>query len=224
LENPECRNPDDTCQQPRYHCGTRRNSGLCWSFVIPSTLETPKCRIPTPWDLATPVPFLINGSRQLENRDSRFGKSQNTYLAKRRTPNPDVPILDQTPPGFSFLSGPTLPRHFGISRIANPRHKVPCCWKPRTKPRFFGFVPPVLPTIDGSHEIGKSLIATLTCMQLLHSPTPICRNMMANEFLLRLEVNSSSRVQVADSLPLEEFSCSEASLIRASSGSVPQYL
>jgi hypothetical protein len=37
LGKSECRNPDDTCQQPRYHCGTRRNSGLCWSFVIPST-------------------------------------------------------------------------------------------------------------------------------------------------------------------------------------------
>jgi hypothetical protein len=78
-----------------------------------------------------------------------------------------------------------------ISWIANPRHKVPCCWKPRTpKSRFFGFVPPVPPTIDGSHEIGKSLFAISTCMQLLHSPTPICRNAMANEFHLRLEVNS----------------------------------
>jgi hypothetical protein len=122
-----------------------------------------------------------------------------------KTPSPEVPILDQTPPGLSYLSGPTLPRHFGISRIANPRHKVPCCWKPRTpKPRFSGFVPPVLPTIDGSHEIGKSLFAISTCMQLLHSPTPICRNAMANEFHLRLEVNSFSRVQVVDSLPLEE--------------------
>jgi hypothetical protein len=56
------------------------------------------------------------------------------------------------------------------------------------KPRFSKFVPPVPPTIDGSHGIEKSLLAISMCMQLLHSPTPICRYTMANGFYLRLKV------------------------------------
>jgi hypothetical protein len=108
------------------------------------------------------------------------------------------------------------------------------------KPRFSGFVPPVPPTIDGSHGIGKSLLAISTCMQLLHSPTPICRYAMANGFYLRLEVKSLAtpprsnglrdfaillqKFQVVDSLPLEESFAPQAFPAQLLLGFFPQQI
>jgi hypothetical protein len=68
------------------------------------------------------------------------------------------------------------------------------------KPRFSGFVPPIPPTIDGSHGIGKSLLVISTCMQLLHSPTPICRYAMENGFYLHLEVKSLATSPISNGL------------------------
>jgi hypothetical protein len=96
----------------------------------------------------------------------------------------------------THFQGPTRPRHLTLRVIGNRRIAISIVrilyiGKPRMmKPRFFRFVPPVPPTIDISHGIGKSLLTILTCMQLLHSPTPICRCAMANGFYLRLEINS----------------------------------
>jgi len=52
---------DVTYRPPLRLCGTRRNSGLRCSSVLPSTSKTPKCRIPTPRDLMPPVPPRIDG-------------------------------------------------------------------------------------------------------------------------------------------------------------------
>jgi hypothetical protein len=84
-------------------------------------------------------------------------------------------------------------------------------------------------------RIGKSLLAISTCMQLLHSPTPICRYAMENGFYLRLKVKSSLLLpdptvmrdfailqffQVVDSLPLESPS-SKLFLFESSPSPVP---
>jgi hypothetical protein len=89
LENPKCRNPDDACQHSHYHCGTRRNSGLCWPFVVPLTLETPKCRIPTPWDLATPVIVSdqrLPSTRKIVIRDLASHKTLTSPNTEPRSP------------------------------------------------------------------------------------------------------------------------------------------
>ena len=62
FRNPKYRGADATCYTPHSLCGTRCNSGLRCSSVFPSTLKTPKCRIPTPRDLVPPVPPTIDDS------------------------------------------------------------------------------------------------------------------------------------------------------------------
>jgi hypothetical protein len=54
------------------------------------------------------------------------------------------------------------------------------------------------------HGNWNSLPAHSTCMQLLHSSTPICRCAIATRFHLHSQVNSFPGVQVVDSLLLEE--------------------
>jgi hypothetical protein len=216
---------DATC--PRWH-GRSRQDLLSHGPKSCNTLQIPYRDFSSPTELSVDLPAVASGNRVSRYREPYAHSSCNSKL---RTPNADgqrstdrdIATRDVNSMPFPKPRAPrcrfSIKRHldspifraplchvtsgFRGSRILDT--KFPCCWKPRTpKPRFSGFVPPVLPTIDGSHEIGKSLFAISTCMQLLHSPTPICRNAMANEFHLRLEVNSFSRVQVVDSLPLEE--------------------
>jgi hypothetical protein len=62
LSKPRMPMCDATCCTPLSLRGTRRNSGLRGFSVLPSTLKTPKCRVPTPRDLVPPVPPMIDGS------------------------------------------------------------------------------------------------------------------------------------------------------------------
>jgi hypothetical protein len=104
------------------------------------------------------------------------------------------------------------PRDFSVllSTLQTPKYRVP---NPQD------LVPPVPPTIDDSDLIGGSRFAISTCMYFLHSPTPICRCIIANGLprapargLPRSSsttcrstgfCDSARQLQVVDSLPLK---------------------
>jgi hypothetical protein len=157
----------------------------------------------SPTGLLQRFPLRTSGYRRSRRRGPRMHFS---CALKLRVPIPDVngQRIGISPPGLFFLSGPTSPRHFGISRIANPRHKVPGCWKTPNAETPILRVRATCPS-NNQRLLRNREIATrdLTCIWPLHSPTPIYRDAMVIEFHLRLEVNSVSRVQVADSLPLK---------------------
>jgi hypothetical protein len=73
------------CGTPLHLRGTRRNSGLRYSSVFPSTSKTPKCRILTPRDLVPPVHVTINGSDLNREIVTREFDVHATCLVKRRT-------------------------------------------------------------------------------------------------------------------------------------------
>jgi hypothetical protein len=62
LSKPRMSMRDATCRPPLRLRGTRRNSGLRCSSVLPSTSKTPKCRVSNPRDLVPPVPPTTDGS------------------------------------------------------------------------------------------------------------------------------------------------------------------
>jgi hypothetical protein len=92
-----------------------------------NALPTPLREFSSPTGLLQ-IPLRTSGYRRSRRRGPRMHFS---CALKLRVPIPDVngQRIGISPPGLFFLSGPTSPRHFGISRIANPRHKVPGCWK-----------------------------------------------------------------------------------------------
>jgi hypothetical protein len=86
-------------------------------------------------------------------------------------------------------SGPTLPRHFGISRIANPSCTSFCCWKPRMpESRYSGFVPPVplRSTVPINRGIALRDFDVHGILALANPDSPICDGKW---FFLRLRVN-----------------------------------
>jgi hypothetical protein len=89
-----------------------------------------------------------------------------------------------------IYTGPTLPRHVGISLFAGPRLQSSCCWKPRMpESRCSGFVPPVCTQIDGLDQIGRSHFAISTRIRFLHPSIPIRRYATAKGLSPRLRVN-----------------------------------
>jgi hypothetical protein len=128
----------------------------------------------------------VNGQRSRSIGDFLIGKT--TVVLSRTSCNTNLRVpkprsLANAPPGLHYASGShAATLVFGTSRIADPRYQSPCRWKPRmSKLRWFGFMPSVPPTIDGSDQIGGSHFAILTCMRSLHSPTPIRRWAMTND-------------------------------------------
>jgi hypothetical protein len=122
------------------------------------------------------------------NPESRWSKvnlgecplaAQSLGLLTSRVPK--LRCRASTPPGLHYVSGaPLCHVRFGTSRIAGYSLRVFCCWNPRLpNPRYSGFVPPVSLGVDGPDQIAGSHFAISTCMEFLHSPTPIHRYAMA---------------------------------------------
>jgi hypothetical protein len=105
----------------------------------------------------------LSGNRRMKSSESLTFQIPNTDVRCHvlySTPSP----WDPSPLGTHYSS-------VFLSTLKTPKCRIPA---PRD------LVPRVRAPIDGPDQIGKSRIAILTCMQLLHSPTPICRYAMAN--------------------------------------------
>jgi hypothetical protein len=157
-------------------------------------------------------PHVLSGDRTSRDRETHgvvpgranpeipMVKSQprvtSTRTASLDLSIPRVPKLRchvSVPPGLHYASRvPLYSFTFGPSRIAESSTPRPCCWKPRmSNPRCPGFVPPVLPGIDGPDQIGGSHFASPTCMGLLHSSTPIRRCEISKGLLCTCGLNPS---------------------------------
>jgi hypothetical protein len=157
-----------------------------FSFSLLRGIGTSPLALPTTRDFNSRYPRR----RDAETHDLAISRLRFSRVQSNSTSTSEARVAD---------TRVSLPRPLASSRLMRP-----IAWPFNSRdPTSRDYVPPVPPKVDAPTKL-EIATAISTCMQLSHSPTPICRYAMASGFYLRLKVNSFPGVQVVDSLPFEE--------------------